>query len=85
MFSKTKKARAAAVLAFLAVSSSASSSRDLLKLRYYEMATKFEKNLPSVLQEQLFLLSSVKASGRFYQIFVAFLAASSSRDVLTGN
>ena len=43
-----------------------------LKLRHYEKATKFEKNLPPVLTKQLFLLSSVKTSGRFFQIFVAF-------------
>ena len=43
-----------------------------LKFRYYEKATKFEKNLPPVLTKQLFLLSSVKTSGRFLQIFVAF-------------
>ena len=43
-----------------------------LKLRYYENATKFEKNLPPVLTKQLFLLSSVKTSGIFFQIFVAF-------------
>ena len=30
------------------------------------------KNLPLVLTKQLFLLSSVKTSGRFFQIFVAF-------------
>ena len=41
-----------------------------LKLRHYEKATKFEKNLPPVLTKQLFLLSSVRTSGRFFQIFV---------------
>ena len=30
------------------------------------------KNLPFVLTKQLFLLSIVKTSGRFFQIFVAF-------------
>ena len=44
----------------------------LLKFKHYEKATKFEKNLPPVLTKQLFLLSSVKTSGRFFQIFVAF-------------
>ena len=44
----------------------------MLKLRYYEKATKFEKNLPPVLTKQLFLLSSVETSGRFFLIFVAF-------------
>ena len=44
----------------------------ILKLRHYEKVTKFEKNLPLVLTKQLFLLSSVKTSGRFFQIFVAF-------------
>ena len=38
-----------------------------LKLRHYEKVTKF------VLTIQLFLLSNVKTSGRFFQIFVAFL------------
>ena len=42
-----------------------------LKLRHYEMATKFEKNLTAVLTKQLFLLSSVKTSGMFLQIFVS--------------
>ena len=32
---------------------------------------KIEKNLPFVLTKQLFLLRSVKTSGRFFQIFVA--------------
>ena len=36
---------------------------DSIKLRYYEMATKFEKNLPPILTKQLFLLSSVKKIG----------------------
>ena len=44
----------------------------LLKLRHYEKATKLEKNVPLVLTKQLFLLSSVKTSGRFFQICVAF-------------
>ena len=44
----------------------------LLKLRHYEQATKFEKSLPPLLTKQLFLLSSVKTSGRFFQNFVAF-------------
>jgi hypothetical protein len=44
----------------------------VVKLRLYEKATKFEKNLPHVLTKQLFLLSSVKTSGRFFQTFVAF-------------
>ena len=43
-----------------------------IKFRHYEKATKFEKNIPPVLTKQLFLLSSVKTSGRFFQIFVAF-------------
>ena len=43
-----------------------------VNLRNYEKATKFEKNLPPVLTKQLFLLSSVKTSGRFFQTFVAF-------------
>jgi hypothetical protein len=30
------------------------------------------RNLPPVLTKQLFLLSSGKTSGRFFQIFVAF-------------
>ena len=33
-----------------------------LKLRYYEKATKFEKNLPPVLTKQLFLLNSDKTA-----------------------
>ena len=43
-----------------------------VKFRYYEKATKFEKNLSPVLTKQLFLLSSVKTSGIFFQICVAF-------------
>ena len=43
-----------------------------LKLRHYEKATKFEKNLTPVLTKQLFLLSSVKTSGIFFQIFETF-------------
>ena len=42
------------------------------KFRHYEKATKYEKNLPPDLTKQLFLLSSVKTGGRFFQIFVAF-------------
>jgi hypothetical protein len=44
----------------------------LLKFRHYEKATKFEKNLLPVLSKQLFLLSSVKQVGDFFQIFVTF-------------
>ena len=44
----------------------------LLKLRNYEKATKFENNLPRALAKHLFLLSSVKKIGRFFQIFVVF-------------
>ena len=40
-----------------------------VKLRHYERTTKFEKNLPPFLTKQLFSLSSVKTSGRFFQIF----------------
>ena len=43
-----------------------------VKLWNSEKATKFEKNLLPILTKQLFLLSSVKTSGRFFQIFVAF-------------
>ena len=43
-----------------------------VKLRHYEQATKLVKNLPPVQTKQLFLLSTVKTSGRFFQIFVAF-------------
>ena len=39
------------------------------KLKHYEKATKFEKNLPPVLTKQLFLLSSVKTSGIFFSNF----------------
>ena len=44
----------------------------LVKLRHHEKATKFEKNIPPGLTKQLFLLSSIKKSGRFFQTFVAF-------------
>ena len=37
-----------------------------VKFRHYEKATKFKKI------SHLFLLSSVKTSGRFFQIFVGF-------------
>ena len=40
---------------------------------YYKKATKYEKNLTHVLTKQLFLPSSVKTSGRFFQILVAIL------------
>ena len=43
-----------------------------LKFGHYEQATEFEKKFPPVLTKRLFLLSSVKTSGRFFQIFVAF-------------
>jgi hypothetical protein len=43
-----------------------------IKFRYYDKATKFEKNIPPVLTKQLVLLSSIKTSGRFFKIFVAF-------------
>ena len=43
-----------------------------LKVKTLWQGHKFWKNLPPVLTIQLFLLSSVKPSGRFYQIFVAF-------------
>ena len=45
----------------------------MLKFRHYEKTAKYEKNLQSVLKKQLFLLSSVKTSERFFQICVAFL------------
>ena len=44
----------------------------LIKLRHYEKASKFEKNLPLALTKQTFLLGSIKTSGRFFQIFVVF-------------
>ena len=44
-----------------------------LKLRHYEKATKFEKNLPPVLTIQLLLLSSVKTSGRLFSNFCGLL------------
>ena len=47
-------------------------ANSVIKFRPYEKATKFKKNLPPVLTKQLFLLSSVETSGRFFQIFVAF-------------
>ena len=40
--------------------------------RFCQKAMKFEKNIPLALTKQLFLLSSVKTSGIFFQIFVAF-------------
>ena len=43
-----------------------------LKLRLCEKASKLEKNLSLVLKKQQFLLSSVKTSVRFFQIFLAF-------------
>ena len=45
----------------------------LIKLRSYEKATKFEKNLPPTLTKQPFLLSSIKGSGRFKKKIYAFL------------
>ena len=46
--------------------------KNIVKLGHYEKATKLEKNLPLVLTKQLCLLSSIKTSGTFFQIFVAF-------------
>ena len=43
-----------------------------VKSSFSEKATKIWKNLPPVLTKQLFLLSSVKTRGIFFQIFVAF-------------
>ena len=43
-----------------------------VKLRYCEKVTKLEKISHLFWQKKLFLLSSVKTSGRFFQIFVAF-------------
>ena len=43
-----------------------------LKLRHYEKATTFEKILPPVLTKTAVSISSVKTSGRFFQIFVPF-------------
>ena len=45
---------------------------NMLKFRQYEKATKFEKISHLFWQKHLFLLSSVKTSGRFFRIFVAF-------------
>ena len=42
------------------------------KQNWPEKAIKFEKNLPPVLTKQSCLLSSVKTSGGFFQIFVVF-------------
>ena len=42
-----------------------------LKFRYYEKAKKFEK-ISHLVDKTGFLLGSVKTSGRFFQIFVAF-------------
>ena len=50
----------------------------LLKFRYYEKAKNFEKTLT----KQLFLLSSVKTNGRFFQIFVAFSEKLDSKNQL---
>ena len=44
-----------------------------LKVKILWEGHKIWKNLPLVLTKQLFLLSSVKTSGRFFQNFVAFL------------
>ena len=41
----------------------------MLKFRHYEKTAKYEKNLQSVLKKQLFLLSSVKTSERFFSKF----------------
>ena len=43
------------------------------KVQIWWEGQKIWKNLPPVLTKQLFLLSSVKTSGRFFQIFVASL------------
>ena len=44
----------------------------VLKLREVWEGFKIWNNLPPVLTKQLFSLSSVKTSGRFFQIFVAY-------------
>ena len=43
-----------------------------VQLKHCEKSTNLEINLPLVLTKQLFLLCSVKTSGRLFQIFVAF-------------
>ena len=47
-------------------------NHNLLKLRHYEKATKFKKNLPPVLTKQLFYSVVSKQVGYFFQIFVPF-------------
>ena len=44
----------------------------MIKSRYCEKATKFEKNIPPVLTKQLFLPSNVITSGQFFQILLPF-------------
>ena len=45
---------------------------DIFKVKILWEGRKIWKNLPPVLTKQLFLVSSVKTSGRFFQTFVAF-------------
>ena len=47
-------------------------SSTVIKVKTLWKVGKIWKNLPPVLTKQLFLLSSIKTSGRFFQIFVAF-------------
>ena len=56
-------------------------NKKIVKWKQEKIVVKFEtlweghkiwKKIPSVLTKQLFFLSSVKTSGRFFQIFVAF-------------
>ena len=47
-------------------------NHNLLKLRHYEKATKFKKNLPPVLTKQLFYSVALIQVGYFFQIFQAF-------------
>ena len=48
-------------------------SRLFIKVKTLWEGHKIGKNLPPVLTKQLFLLSSVKTNGRFFQIFLNFM------------
>ena len=54
-----------------------------IKLRNYEKATKFEKNLTRALTQQVFLLSSVTTSSTFFQIFSEKLNFTDNFQILT--
>ena len=72
LLSKQRLTQFGALVDFLAKPSNCVNWRLHFKVKTLWEGHKMWKNLPPVLTKQMFLLSSVKTSGRFFQIFVAF-------------